>query len=68
MPVPKTRKSSSKRDKRRANHDKLAPATVVACPNCAEPSQPHRLCGSCGFYKGRAVIEIREEEATEPNA
>jgi large subunit ribosomal protein L32 len=64
MPVPKTRKSKSKRDMRRANHDKLTPPTIVACANCGEPSQPHRVCGACGFYKGREVIAPRAAEET----
>jgi ribosomal protein L32 len=34
--VPKRRKSRSKRDMRRAQHDKVAAPTLVACPNCGE--------------------------------
>jgi large subunit ribosomal protein L32 len=59
--VPKRRKSSSKRDMRRANHDKVAAPTVVGCPNCEAPMVPHRVCGSCGFYKGRAVLKAEPE-------
>ena len=55
MAVPKRRTSRSKRDMRRANHDKVAAPTLVACPNCGEPAVPHRACASCGHYKGRAV-------------
>ena len=62
MPVPKTRKSKSKRDMRRANHDKLPVPTIVACANCGEPSQPHRICNACGFYKGRAILAVKGEE------
>ena len=40
---------------RRANHDKVAAPNIVACPNCGEPSIPHRACASCGHYKGRTV-------------
>jgi large subunit ribosomal protein L32 len=40
---------------RRQQHDKVAAPTIVACPNCGEPVVPHRVCGSCGHYKGRAV-------------
>ncbi len=61
MPVPKFRKSNSKRDKRRAQHDKLEAPNVVNCPNCGEPALPHRVCPSCGQYKGRAVVEVEEE-------
>jgi large subunit ribosomal protein L32 len=53
--VPKRRTSRSKRNMRRANHDKVAAPTLVACTNCGEPAVPHRACGSCGHYKGRVV-------------
>jgi large subunit ribosomal protein L32 len=53
--VPKRRTSRSKRNMRRANHDKVAAPTLVACPNCGEPAVPHRACAACGHYKGRAV-------------
>jgi large subunit ribosomal protein L32 len=53
--VPKRRTSRSKRNMRRANHDKVTAIQLVACANCGEPSVPHRACPSCGHYKGRAV-------------
>ena len=60
MAVPKRRKSSSKRDMRRANHDKVAPPNIVPCPKCSAPMVPHRVCPSCGHYRGRAVLRIKE--------
>jgi large subunit ribosomal protein L32 len=53
--VPKRRKSQSKRDMRRANHDKVTPPNVAACPKCGEATLPHRVCAACGYYKGRRV-------------
>jgi large subunit ribosomal protein L32 len=61
MAVPKKRQSNSRRNKRRANHDRIAPPTVVMCPQCSEPKLPHRVCGSCGYYNGRQVLEVSEE-------
>ena len=55
MATPKRRKSRSRRNMRRQQHDKVAAPNIVACPNCGEPIVPHRACGSCGHYKGRAV-------------
>lgn len=55
MAVPKRRTSRSKRDMRRANHDKVTAPNLVPCGHCGEPVVPHRACGSCGFYKGRSV-------------
>jgi large subunit ribosomal protein L32 len=57
--VPKRRKSSSKRDMRRAQHDKVTAPNVVPCPNCSAPLVPHRACGACGHYKGREVVKAR---------
>jgi large subunit ribosomal protein L32 len=53
--VPKRRKSRSKRNMRRAQHDKVVAPNLVPCPNCGEPLVPHRACASCGHYKGREV-------------
>ena len=55
MAVPKRRTSRSKRNMRRANHDKVTAPNLVACANCGEPSVAHRACPSCGHYKGREV-------------
>ena len=57
MAVPKRRKSSSRRDMRRAQHDKVTAPNVVPCASCSAPMVPHRVCPGCGFYKGRAVVK-----------
>ena len=61
MPLPKRRQSSSRRDRRRA-HDALSPTLVITCPNCNEPNRPHFICGKCGFYKGKKVVETKKAE------
>ncbi len=55
MAVPKRRTTRSKRDMRRANHDKITVPNLIACPNCGEPCAAHRVCPSCGYYKGAKV-------------
>ena len=62
MAVPKRRKSSSKRDMRRAQHDKVSAPNVVPCANCSAPMVSHRVCPSCGYYKGRAVLKSGQSE------
>jgi large subunit ribosomal protein L32 len=57
--VPKRRTTRSKRNMRRANHDKVVPVQLVACANCGEPRVPHRVCGACGFYNGKAVAKAK---------
>lgn len=59
MAVPKRKTSKARRDKRRASSYKLSKVTLVECPQCHEPKQPHRVCKSCGYYKGREVIEVK---------
>ena len=61
MAVPKRKTTASKRDMRRANHDKVEAIPLVACTNCGAPSVPHRACASCGHYKGRQVTEKMSE-------
>ncbi|PID37734.1 MAG: 50S ribosomal protein L32 [Deltaproteobacteria bacterium] len=62
MAVPKKRQSNTRRNKRRANHDRATAPSVVECPNCNEPKLPHRVCPACGYYKGEAVIDMGDEE------
>jgi len=56
MAVPKKKISKSKRDMRRA-HDALASSSYDECPNCGELKRPHHVCGSCGQYDSREVLE-----------
>ncbi len=60
MAVPKRRTSVSKKNMRRAHDALVAPQSVV-CPGCGEPKQRHRACSKCGVYRGRKVIEARNE-------
>ncbi len=60
MPNPKRRHSKARRNKRRA-HDALNPPQTITCPQCQEPTMPHRVCPKCGFYKGRQVMANRQE-------
>ncbi len=57
MAVPKKKHSSARRDRRRA-HDALKQASVARCPNCGAAHRPHRVCPSCGNYKGRHVVTV----------
>ena len=60
MAVPKKRMSRARRDARRA-HDALKfTAAVEACDDCGELKQRHRVCESCGTYRGRQVLEVED--------
>jgi large subunit ribosomal protein L32 len=60
MAVPKRKKSKSKRDKRRT-HQKLTAPNLSTCPECGEAIRSHHACPSCGYYKGRKVVDTEEE-------
>lgn len=60
MAVPKRRTSRSRRDKRRS-HDGLRRPAQSSCPQCGAAKAPHRVCASCGSYRGREVVETDEE-------
>ena len=59
MAVPKNKVSKARRDKRRANW-KLTATNLVECPQCHELKLPHRVCPSCGQYKGKEVIKVED--------
>ncbi len=56
MPHPKHRFSKTRTLKRRT-HDKAEAATIALCSNCGESVVYHRVCPSCGYYKGKLAIE-----------
>ncbi len=59
MAVPKNKVSKARRDKRRANWKLTAP-NLVECPQCHELKLPHRVCPSCGQYKGKEIIKVED--------
>lgn len=60
MPNPK-RRHSARRTAARRTHDSLKAAGVSECPKCHATKLPHRACPSCGYYKGREVIEVVQD-------
>ncbi|PIU67841.1 MAG: 50S ribosomal protein L32 [Armatimonadetes bacterium CG07_land_8_20_14_0_80_40_9] len=61
MGLPKRKTSKSNRDSRRT-HWKIEAPTLSECPRCHIPKLPYYACPSCGFYKGRQVIKIKEKK------
>ncbi len=62
MALPKRRHSRSRTRQRRA-HDSLKKPAIALCAECGEPKMPHRLCGSCGSYKGRSLYRMDDDLA-----
>ena len=59
MAVPKRRVSKQRKRKRRGAMKAAVPA-VHPCPKCGDPKVPHRVCPTCGTYRGEQVIEVEE--------
>jgi large subunit ribosomal protein L32 len=56
MAVPKRKKGRAKTNARRSSH-KLTASGVSVCPQCHKAKLPHRVCGECGYYNGKEIIE-----------
>ena len=61
MAVPQRKKSKSKRDSRRAQHDKITLPNVSICMNCGADYLGHRACSECGWYRGRVAVQVSED-------
>lgn len=67
MAVPKRKKTKSRTGHQRSNwarqHSGIP--NLTHCKNCEAPCRSHRVCGSCGFYDGKVVVEQPAEAAAE---
>lgn len=62
MPTPKRKLSRSRRDKRSSNKF-IRPKSFFNCNNCQAPALSHQICESCGFYKGKKVLETKMDRS-----
>ena len=60
MAVPKRKTSPSRRNMRRA-HDALGANSYVEDKDTGELRRPHHIDLKSGTYKGRQVIEVKED-------
>jgi large subunit ribosomal protein L32 len=60
MAVPKRRTSKSRKRLRRG-HPSGAGMRTQACPRCSSPKLPHRVCPTCGYYRGKKLVEVKED-------
>ncbi|MEZ4459727.1 MAG: 50S ribosomal protein L32 [bacterium] len=60
MAVPKKRKSKMKTRSRKSANMKLKLPGFPECPNCGDSKQAHRVCPTCGEYRGEQVLEVFE--------
>lgn len=66
MAIPFRRTSKTKKALRRT-HFKLDHPNLVACSNCGQTIQQHRICPHCGFYDKKQVVQVgAEAQAAKP--
>ena len=58
MAVPKRKISRSRTRHRKAQWLRTAAPTNASCKRCKAPVRPHTVCGTCGTYGGRTVLEV----------
>lgn len=59
MAVPKAKKSKAqKRQRKAANRYEGVQGGV--CSACGSPVKPHQVCPSCGNYKNKQVVIVKE--------
>lgn len=59
MAVPKRRTSKAVSRSRKANW-KLSMPGMSQCPQCHEYKLAHRVCKNCGYYNGKAVVQVED--------
>jgi large subunit ribosomal protein L32 len=59
--VPKKRTSRARQGDRR-QHLRIKLAELNVCRQCRQPKVRHRVCPTCGTYKGRQYIDFKEKK------
>ena len=63
MAVPK-RRTSKMRSRTRQAHDALPKKSFAKCPRCSQAVLPHTVCGNCGYYRGKMIVDMEATTAT----
>jgi len=64
MPVPKHKTAKCKtRMRRSTGYYTLEAPGMSLCPNCGSRKLSHRVCPSCGYYKGKQILTRTIHEA-----
>lgn len=61
MAHPKRRQSNTRTAKRRS-HDHAEMPALAKCPNCGAFYEYHRVCPSCGYYRGKLAVDTEGAE------
>ena len=60
MGLPKRKVSHARQGDRRA-HLALTVPNLTDCSHCHQMKEPHHVCPSCGWYRGRQVLELKKK-------
>lgn len=60
--VVRMRHNRSQRGNVRSHH-KIAASALTLCKECGSPKAPHSICGNCGKYKGREILDVHSKIA-----
>lgn len=63
--IAQQRRVSKTRKLKRRTHYKIEAPGMVVCSQCGELKLNHRVCGTCGYYNGKLVKEIKVKETKE---
>ena len=42
----------------RRSHHAIKAGALAKCPKCGVKVLPHVMCGNCGFYKGKEIVDV----------
>lgn len=56
MAHPKRKTSKARKRKRRTHYKISSVPSTQTCDNCGGVKLMHRVCPTCGYYRGRQVI------------
>jgi large subunit ribosomal protein L32 len=45
----------------RRSHHALKGVRLSACPDCGAQKQAHKICVTCGKYKGKVVLNVHSK-------
>jgi large subunit ribosomal protein L32 len=62
MATPKRRVSHARTHNRKAHWlGALSAPELTTCSHCGETIPTYQICTTCGFYRGRKLLQIEEE-------
>jgi len=62
MSVPKKRRSKQAVRSNHAGKGKVLAKKLTTCSNCSQQKAPHKVCTSCGQYKGRLSVNVERRQ------